>query len=175
MPVKIIDLGAETAPTDDDLIVIRDMLTGTTRKVTRATFFLNPPIPDGAIDTDMLADGSVTKAKLNLDAVPTVRTFTIVSPATLTPDSENYDLFAVTALGTNITIDEPTGTPVNGQGMLIRIKDDGTARSITFDAIYRAVGVTLPVSTTANKVLYIATRYNVEGGKWDILSIGREA
>lgn len=38
MPVKIVDLGGETGPTEDDLLVIRDNATGTTRKITIETF-----------------------------------------------------------------------------------------------------------------------------------------
>lgn len=175
MPVKIIDLGSETAPTDDDLIIIRDMTTGTTRKITRATFFLNPPIPNNTITTAMMQDASVTKIKLAADAVPTVRSTSSVTPGTLTPDVDNYDFFVVTALANSMTFGAPTGTPVSGQGMLIRVKDNGTARTLTFNAIYRAIGVTLPTATVANKLLYLAARYNAESIKWDIISVGREA
>lgn len=39
MPVKIVDLPAETGPTEDDLMVLRDNNTGTTRKITISDFF----------------------------------------------------------------------------------------------------------------------------------------
>lgn len=39
MAVKIVDLSAETAPTEDDFLVIRDNNTGTTRKIAISDFF----------------------------------------------------------------------------------------------------------------------------------------
>lgn len=175
MPIKVIDLPSEEAVTNDDYIVVRDNLTGTTRKITRTDFFVDPPIADGAIGTDMIADESITKAKLAADAKISVRSSVLSNPATLTPASDDYDMFIVTALAQGMTIAAPTGTPVNGQGMLIRIKDAGSAQSLSWNAIYRAVGVTIPTATVGNKVLYIAVRYNTEATKWDVLSVGREA
>jgi len=175
MPVKIIDLGSETAPTDDDLIIIRDMTSGTTRKITRATFFLNPPIPAGAITETMLADGSVSKVKLGPDARTQVRSSVTSNPSSFTPDPDNYDLYIATALGQTLSINAPTGTPAHGQAVMFRIKDNGTARTLSWNAIWRAIGVTIPTATVANKTLYVAARYNLTDLKWDVLSVGREA
>ncbi len=175
MPIKIIDLSAEDAPTNDDLIVIRDNLTGTTRKITRAVFFANPPIPNGAITTAMLADASVSKIKLGPDAKIGVRTRTQASPGTLTPDVDSYDVENVTGLNSNMTIAAPTGTPLNRQGLMFSIKDNGTIRTITWNAVFRAIGVTVPTATVAGKMLYVSARWNAEAAKWDILSVGREA
>ena len=175
MPIKVIDLPAENTPTDDDLIIIRDNLTGTTRKVTRTIFFMNPPIPAGSITEAMLADGAVSKIKLGSDAKISVRTNAQSSPSTLTPNMDNYDFHAVTNLNTNMTIAAPTGTPVNGQGIMFRIKDNGTGRTLTWNGIYRAIGITIPISTTASKTMYVSGRWNAEAGKVDLLSVGREA
>lgn len=175
MPIKVIDLTAETNPSDDDLLIIRDNLTGTTRKITRTALFLNPPISAGAITTAMLADGSVTKVKLGADAKIAVRTNTQSSPGTLTPNVDDYEVQNVTGLNSGMTIAAPVGTPVNRQGLLFAIKDNGTGRSISWNAVYRAVGVTLPTGTVANKMLYVSARWNAEALKWDVLSVGREA
>ena len=175
MAIKIIDLNAESAPTDDDLLVIRDNLTGTTRKITRTVLFLNPPIPAGAITGDMIADGAVMKSKLGSDAKIGVRTRTQSSPGTLTADTDNYDIEAVTNLNSAMTVAAPTGTPLNGQGLMFRFKDNGTARSITWNSVFRAIGVTIPGATVANKMLYVSARWNAEAAKWDVLSVGREA
>lgn len=176
MAIKIIDLSAEEAPTDDDLLVIRDNLTGTTRKVTRAVLFSNPPIPEGAITAAMIGDGQVEKRHLGEDAKIGVRTFTVISPGTLAPNIKDYDMFKITAASSNITMGAPTGgTPLNGQGMLVSIKDNGTARTITWNGVYRAIGITLPNTTVANKMLYVSARYDQSANQWDVLSVGREA
>ena len=174
MPIKIIDLSSEDAPTNDDLIVIRDMLTGTTRKITRVRFFENPPINDGGITHEMLGLGIIEKENLGETAKISVRTSTQTSPGTLTPNVDDYDIFAVTSQNSTLTIAAHTGTPVNGQGMMFRIKDNGTARSISWNSIYRAVGITMPTATVANKMLYVSSRWNEEAQKWDVLSVARE-
>ena len=58
--------------------------------------------------------------------------------------------------------------------LILRIADNGTARALTFNAIYRAIGVTLPTTTTANKVLYIGLIYSEQGAKWDVVAIKEE-
>lgn len=174
MPIKIIDLTAETSPTDDDLIIIRDNLTGTTRKITRTAFFLAPPIGAGALTTAMYGDGTITKAKLAADAKIQVRTNVQSSPGTLTANVDNYEIQAVTNLNSGITLANPTGTPVNGQGLMYRIKDNGSAQSISYGSQFRAIGVTPPTATVAGKTLYINVRWNAEATKWDILGVARE-
>lgn len=175
MPIKIVDLPAEDSPTDDDLVVVRDNLTGTTRKVTRTVFFQSPPIGAGAITNTMIANGAISKDKLGADAKIGVRTRTQASPGTLTPNVDDYDVENVTTLNSNMSIAAPTGTPLNRQGLMFSIKDNGTARSLSWNSVFRAVGVTIPTATTANKMLYVSARWNAEALKWDVLSVGREA
>ena len=102
------------------------------------------------------------------------RVGTVASSATPTPTTD-YDMFTVTALAAAAEFAAPTGTPVNGQPMIIRIKDDGTARALTFNAIYRAIGVTLPTTTVISKTMYLGMIYNSADTKWDVLSVIEEA
>lgn len=104
-----------------------------------------------------------------------VRVGTIASSSTPTPDADANDVFTVTALAANATFAAPSGTPSNGQSLLIRIKDNGTARTLAWNAIYRAVGVTLPATTVISKVLYIGCIYNSAASKWDVLGVSQEA
>lgn len=103
------------------------------------------------------------------------RVTTITSSGTITPNADTTDVYVVTALATAPTIGAPTGTPTTGQTLLIRIKDNGTARALTFNAIYRAIGVTLPTTTTISKLLYIGAVYNETDTKWDVIAIREEA
>lgn len=80
----------------------------------------------------------------------------------------------VTALAAAATVAAPSGTPVNGNSLLIRIKDNATARTLAWNAIYRAVGVTLPTTTVISKNLYIGARYNSTDSKWDVIAVGQE-
>ena len=73
-----------------------------------------------------------------------------------------------------LTMNAPSGTPTAYQPLLYRIKDNGTARSITWNAVYRAVGCTLPSTTVVGKVLYVQTRYNSADSLWDVVDVRLE-
>lgn len=103
------------------------------------------------------------------------RVQTVASSATVTPNADTDDLVAITAQAAALTIANATGTPVQGQKLLIRIKDNGTARAITFGTNYRAMGVALPTTTTANKTMYLGFIWNATDSKWDLIALTQEA
>lgn len=88
--------------------------------------------------------------------------------------SMSNDYF-LTALANGATFAAPSGTPVNGNKLLIRIKDNGTARSLAWNAIYRSVGAVLPTTTVANKTLYVGFVYNSAASKWDCIGVNQES
>lgn len=94
--------------------------------------------------------------------------------ATLTPNATTYQV-NVTAQAAALAINAPIGVPVDGQELMFRIKDDGTARAITWNIAYRAVGVTLPTTTVATKTLYVGAKWNSAESKWDVLAVGQVA
>lgn len=87
------------------------------------------------------------------------------SSATPTPNVDTTDLYLVTALAEAATFGAPAGTPSDGQKLLIRIKDNGTARSLSWNAIY--VGDSLPDTTVASVTLYLLCIYDSAASKWD--------
>lgn len=97
------------------------------------------------------------------------------STATLTVTSDTKGMAILTAMAVNTTIASPTGTPVQGQKLTIRLKDDGTSRTLTWNSIFRAIGVTLPTATTASKTLYVGCIYNSTDTKWDVVAVNEEA
>lgn len=102
------------------------------------------------------------------------RVYSTASTATLTPDVSAYDTFILTAQAAGLTIAAPTGTPVQGERILIRIKDNGTSRALTWNAIFRNIGVTVPTATVINKTLYVGAIYNSTDTKWDIIAVTME-
>ena len=102
------------------------------------------------------------------------RVQTVTSSATVTPVSTN-DLVIITAQAVGLTLANPTGTFTEGQALMIRIKDNGTARTIAFDTNYRAIGVTLPTTTVISKTLYLGVIYNATDSKWDIVGYNLQA
>lgn len=105
----------------------------------------------------------------------TARIGTTASSATPTPDADANDQYNVTALAAGATFGAPTGTPTDGQKLLIRIKDNGTARALAYNAAYRAIGIALPTTTVINKTLYLGMVWNAADSKWDVLSAAQEA
>lgn len=115
-------------------------------------------------------EGTNTGDQTYLDA----RVQSVTSSATVTPTSAN-DLVKITAQETGLTLANPTGTFTEGQALIIRIKDNGTARAITFNTNYRAIGVTLPTTTVISKTLYLGIIYNSTDAKWDIVGLNQQA
>jgi hypothetical protein len=115
----------------------------------------------------LMADGSVSTSM-------TPRVQTVASSATVTAVSTN-DIVTITAQAVGLTLANPTGTFVEGQSLIIRIKDNGTARSIAYGTNFRAIGVTAPTTTTANKTTYIGCIYNSTDTKFDIVGTCTEA
>jgi hypothetical protein len=105
------------------------------------------------------------------------RVNTITSSSTPTPVCDTTDTFTVTALAAAATFGAPTYTtaPVDGQALVIRIKDNGAAHTLAFNAIYRIVGATLPTTTVISKLIYITMFYNVADTKWDVVGVGNQA
>tara|TARA_R110001592_G_scaffold63800_1_gene195726 strand:+ start:2221 stop:2799 length:579 start_codon:yes stop_codon:yes gene_type:complete len=100
---------------------------------------------------------------------------TITTTDSLRVDSDTVGFAVITALAEGLTIDFPVGTPTQGQKLIIRIKDDGTARSIAYDSQLRPIGLTLPTTTVANKILYLGFVYNATDSKWDAIALKQEA
>lgn len=142
-------------------------------------------VEDTAHSTDahtMAIDGrdvSVDGTKLDgidTGAEATLVVITIADGATPTPAiSARRTHYTITALAQNPTFGVPSGSPADGDTLLIRIKDDGTGRTLAWNAIYRSVTGTLSTSTTTSKTSYIGLVYNAADTKWDCLAAGEEA
>lgn len=125
------------------------------------------------LQTARTINGTSFNGSANIVITP--RVGTTASSATPTPDAANNDIYTVTALATGATFGAPTGTPVDGQALVIRVKDNGTARTLAYNAIYRAVGVTLPTTTVISKTLYLGMIYNSADSTWDVVGVSQQA
>jgi len=117
---------------------------------------------------------SAIQTQIDTKAPITPRLQNVSSSATVTPTSTN-DLVTITAQAVGLTIANPTGTMSEGQALMIRIKDNGTARSIAFGTNYRALGITLPTTTTISKTTYLGCIWNNTDTKYDVVGLNQEA
>lgn len=119
--------------------------------------------PSGAIvgisDTQTL-----TNKRINPRAVA------MTDGATITPTGDSTDIGTVTLAG-NRTMAAPTGTPVEGQTLVLRITQDGTgSRTLTWNAIYLFPTGTPVLTTTAAANDSFHFRYNNSTSKWVLQS-----
>lgn len=106
---------------------------------------------------------------------PVPRSTVSTTTATLAWNSTNNDFYAFTALAVDLTINADAGAPSEGQKALFRIKDDGSARALTWtqgtSKSFRPIGVILPTTTTATKVTYVGCVFNQVDDRWDALAV----
>jgi hypothetical protein len=103
------------------------------------------------------------------------RVYSVASTSTLSPDIAAYDQYNLTAQAAPVTIAAPIGTPADGNRSIFRFYDNGTARAITWNATYTAIGVTLPASTTVGKTIYVGCIYNAAAARWDVVAVATQA
>jgi hypothetical protein len=96
-----------------------------------------------------------------------VQSFTDI--ASVTPRAED-DFIDITALAQAITFNNPSGTLSNFDRLIIRIKDNGTARAISWGTVYAAGGPALPTTTTLSKILHLGFLYNSNTSKYMLVA-----
>jgi hypothetical protein len=103
----------------------------------------------------------------------TPRVTTIASNATWSPSADTDDEYVITAQAVAVTtISNPSGTPVDGQTLIIRVKDNSTARALNWTGTqWRASSdLALPTTTTLGKTMYLGFIWNATDSKWDLLA-----
>jgi hypothetical protein len=99
------------------------------------------------------------------EAVGGLNIQSVTSAATVTPAFGN-DAVNITAQAAALALANWSGTAIDFWGTVVRIKDNGTARAITYGANYLAAdGVTLPTTTVVGKTHEIAFEHNSQTGK----------
>jgi hypothetical protein len=130
----------------------------------------------GLGNVDNTSDATKNSAAVTLtNKRITKRVDSVASAATYTFDADTYDVAKITAQAAGLTIANPSGTPTAMQSMVLRVKDNGTARAIAYGTQWRAIGVTLPTTTVISKTLYLGAMWNSDDSKWDVLAVGQEA
>lgn len=131
----------------------------------------------GVIAVESVAIPTISSTHTLTNKRVTPRVGTTTSSATPTINTDNVDAFSITALATNITsmTTNLSGTPTDFQKLLIRILDNGSARTIAWGASFASKGATLPTTTTANKLLTVGLIYNSVTALWECVAVAEEA
>ena len=121
------------------------------------------------------ADSRNSDARTPTSHIHAARAVGTTSSPTPTPNADTTDLYYLTAQAEAATFGAPSGTPGNGQKLMIRIFDNGTARVLTWNSIYAARGAALPSTTVLGKYMYLGFVYNSAASKWDLVAVSNEA
>jgi hypothetical protein len=127
----------------------------------------------GSVTTVDINGGTIDGTTISTSRI-NIRASTTTSASSVTPDVASFDQYNFTALATGLTINAPTGTPLDGQKLIFRILDNGSVQTLTWNATYTAIGVALPVATIANKTLYVGCIYNAYNTRWDVLAVANQ-
>ena len=120
--------------------------------------------PAGAVvgDTD-------AQTLTNKEIAP--RVVSVASSATWSPNADTTDVFTITTAqaAAVTTINNPSGTAVDGQKMIFRVKCDGTARALSgWGTQYRfSSDMAAPTTLIVNKTTYLGFMFNSLDTKWD--------
>jgi len=106
---------------------------------------------------------------INTRITPRVQTTT--SNATPTINTDLYDVFGLTAQAANITNVTVTGTPADGQKLLVYIVGTGTV-TITWGASFESSTTLLPSTTSGTNRLDVGFVWNAATSKWRCLAYG---
>ncbi len=139
----------------------------------------------GNIELGNASDTTISRSSAWTLAVEGVRVRTttplVVSATSYTTNTgtslnmDNLDMFVITAQAGALLFNAPWGTLVQGRQLIIRINDNGTARALTWNAVFRAMGTALPSTTVLSKTLYLGFMYNSTDTKWDLIASAQEA
>ena len=159
---------------------------GTTATQTLTNKTLTAPVISTIVNTGTLTLPTSTDTLVGRATTDTLTnkriTLRVNSTTTTTSpwawNSDSYDQQGFTALANALTINADAGTPTDGQKTVFRIKDNGTARALTWTTgttkSFRAVGVALPITTVASKTVYVGCIYNAADTRWDAVAVSQE-
>jgi hypothetical protein len=169
-------------------LVAADLPSGTTPTGANPTATAGPTAVNGSAATFMRSDAApaVQKASssqfgiVEVDGITIAAAAGVISVGTIgtvasssTPTPGAVTQFNVTALAVGATIGAPTGSPADGQKLIIRITDNGSVQTLAWNATYHVItGITLPTATLGSTTasLYVGCIYNAQQGWWDVVA-----
>lgn len=153
-----------TTQTETLVTAIPNGFTATTQSAAdNSTKVATTAYADAAVSGGVTASSTTTFTNKRL----TARIGTTTSNATPTINTDNVDIYSLTAQAADITsfTTNLSGTPVNGDQLEIRIT--GTAaRAITWGTGFVAGPVALPTTTTTTKTLYVYFEFDSVVTHW---------
>lgn len=109
---------------------------------------------------------------VSLPPIQTTTTTNFTTSYTITSSDTRSYYLKITAQAGALLFNSPSGTFGDKQIILISIYDSGTARALTYNAIFRAAtGVALPTTTVVGKWINLQFFYNSTDTKFDLQGV----
>ena len=145
--------------------------TGTASNVTGTVAIAN-----GGTGATTLAGASIvtytgTETLTNKDIVERVVSITDATSITINADTTDIATQANTQTAGTLTVNAPTGTPVNGQKLVLRLQSTNV-QTFSWNAIFTgSTDLVLPTSSSgSSKYDYVGFIYNSTAAKWQLLA-----
>lgn len=124
--------------------------------------------------TDLIEVGRINNlGNLRLLGVLSPRVVAVADGVSITPNSATMDVCTQvnTQISGTLTINAPTGTPIDNQKLTLRIKSTNS-QTYSFNAIYHfSTSVLTPATLAAGKTDYIGCMWNATNSCWDVVAV----
>ena len=94
------------------------------------------------------------------------RVVSVTTAASYTVNTDSYDALSITALATTLNTLNASGSPVDFQKLIIRIKDNGSSQTQNWGTAFTDYGGGLPSSTVAGKTMTLGFIYDSAASLW---------
>ena len=138
---------------------------------TTGLFTKSQPASSDLSDVTSLLTLTGTQTATNKRVTP--RQIVMADATSVTPTSDTADIntFVSTQVGGTLTVNAPSGTPTDGQKLVLRLKSTN-AQTYSFNATYAfSTTVTAPTTLAAGKTDYIGLMWNATNTKWDVVAV----
>ena len=90
------------------------------------------------------------------------------------PDVFSFTEYDITAQAGALLFNNPTGVYDNGRKFLVRIKDNGTARALTYGSQFASGSGTLLTTTVISKKSWMGFQWDSTDSKWYCMASGTQ-
>ncbi len=103
----------------------------------------------------------------------TRRVVTVTQSATPAIDTDNTDVASITGLAQPITSMSTnlTGTPVDGDTLIVRITDNGITQAIAWGSSFEPSTIAPPSTTVASAMIMAGFMWNIATSKWRCIAV----
>ena len=170
-----IDLVNNTADLSKPISTVTQTALDLKANLISPTFTGSPILPTGTIAVTQAANNNstaiATTAYTDAAARAIYSRATIDSSPTPLPQGLSlFNYYTITAQAEPATFNVPSGSVLDGNSLIVKIKAQGSEQALNWNAIYRG-GTDIALPTITNKIMVVHFLYNAVDTKWDLVGL----